>query len=114
MAPSAFAHSCRAGPFWTTSPVWITIFPLKNAQFSTIQLLSILKSAGFDSERNCVSVIQNIEKALSWSGPSRREAADAADADGDLASASWVSVVALVGVLCRLWPPAASTSATTA
>jgi hypothetical protein len=30
----------------------------------TIQFVVILNSAGFDSERNCVSVIQNMEKVL--------------------------------------------------
>src|SRR5271155_948041 len=67
MASSAFIHSWTTFPVWTKSPVWMTNFPLKRYQLSTIQLFIILKSAGFDSDKNCVSVTQKTVKAPSVS-----------------------------------------------
>ena len=62
IAPLAFFHSCRAFPFWTRSPVWMTILPLKVFQFLVIQFVASEKRAGFFSERYCVSVSQKTEK----------------------------------------------------
>src|SRR3984957_8689663 len=62
MAASAFCHSAFMGPFCTRSPVWMTILPFSAAQLSTIHWVIFPYTAGFVSERNWVSVIQNIEK----------------------------------------------------
>src|SRR5580700_2777401 len=98
MASSAFSHCCSMAPVCTMSPVWTTIFPLKRAQLSTIQLFDILNRAGFDSERNCVSVIQKIEKASAAGASAGPDVADSAEVDEGvavwglgLAAAFWMS-----------------------
>lgn len=92
MASSALIHSWMTAPVWTRSPVWTANFALKRDQLSTIQLFTILKSAGFDSERNCVSVTQKMEKASSDSGSVGLGVAEVAEVVGGLVVPSVVEL----------------------
>ncbi len=73
--------------------------PVVRAQFSTIQFTIIRKSAGFDSERNCVSVIQKIEKLVDGIWTAVDEAVSTMVAGlVDVAVVVFVAVVIIVAV----------------